>query len=125
MNEAAWTDDPLDSAVDDTLGRQPYARQAADLIHNTHTFETSVVFGLSGPWGSGKSSLINMIVEQTHHLPCQVENRPRRPLIQLIARHWNAAFWAGVMHPCRRDARWRCQSLVRTRSGSTSQLRLA
>ena len=24
----------------------------------------SVVFGLSGPWGSGKSSLINMIVEQ-------------------------------------------------------------
>jgi hypothetical protein len=64
VSAAAWTDDPVGSAQDDTLGRQPYALRAAELIRSTHTFDSSVVFGLSGPWGSGKSSLINMIIEQ-------------------------------------------------------------
>ncbi|WP_197028857.1 KAP family NTPase [Blastococcus sp. URHD0036] len=68
MSEAAWTDDPLDSSRGDTLGRRPYAHRAAELIRGTHSFDSSIVFGLSGPWGSGKTSLINMIVE---HLTAQ------------------------------------------------------
>ncbi|WP_231250137.1 KAP family NTPase [Nocardioides furvisabuli] len=31
---------------------------------STHSFESSTVFGLSGEWGSGKTSLVNMIVEE-------------------------------------------------------------
>lgn len=60
----AWTDEALATGKDDTLGRLPYARRAAELIHETHSFESSAVFGLSGSWGSGKTSLVNMIVEE-------------------------------------------------------------
>ena len=64
MNETAWTDEALRSKKQDTLGRLSYAQRAAELIHRTHSFESSAVFGLSGPWGSGKTSLVNMIVEE-------------------------------------------------------------
>ena len=63
MTDAAWTDQPVLSGEKDNLGRLPYAQRAADLIFRTHSFETSAVFGLSGPWGSGKTSLVNMIVD--------------------------------------------------------------
>lgn len=61
--KSAWTDDAVQSGKEDGLGRLPYAQRAAELIHTTHSFESSAVFGLSGPWGSGKTSLVNMIVE--------------------------------------------------------------
>lgn len=63
MVDDAWTDDAVRSGNKDTLGRLSYARRAAELISSTHSSESSVVFGLSGPWGSGKTSLVNMIVE--------------------------------------------------------------
>lgn len=64
MADQAWTDEALHSGTEDGLGRLPYARRAAELIHSTHSFDSSAVFGLSGPWGSGKTSLVNMIVEE-------------------------------------------------------------
>jgi hypothetical protein len=64
MTETVWTDEALEVGRDDTLGRLPYAQQAAELVHATHSFESSTVLGLSGPWGSGKTSLVNMIVEE-------------------------------------------------------------
>lgn len=60
---APWTDEALASAADDTLNRAAYARRASHLIQTTHSFDSSSVLGLSGEWGSGKTSLINMIVE--------------------------------------------------------------
>lgn len=63
-SDFAWTDEALVSGKDDTLGRLPYARRAAELVHETHSFKSSAVFGLSGSWGSGKTSLVNMIVEE-------------------------------------------------------------
>ncbi|MFI3893042.1 hypothetical protein E4P34_00965 [Kocuria rhizophila] len=63
MTAMSWTDEALLTGAQDGLGRLPYARQAAELIQTTHSFESSAVFGLSGPWGSGKTSLVNMIVE--------------------------------------------------------------
>ena len=64
MTEEAWTDQAVRSGDEDTLGRLPYARRAAELIYTAHSFKSSAVFGLSGPWGSGKTSLVNMIVEE-------------------------------------------------------------
>lgn len=61
--DSAWTDEALNSGKQDTLGRLPYAQRAAELINATHSFEASAVLGISGPWGSGKTSLVNMIVE--------------------------------------------------------------
>ena len=55
---AFWRDDPITSASDDTLGRGHVARRAADLVIESHSWESSVVIGLIGPWGSGKSTLL-------------------------------------------------------------------
>ena len=64
MANTTWTDEALRDSRHDALGRLPYAQRAAELIHASHSFESSAVFGLSGPWGSGKTSLVNMIVEE-------------------------------------------------------------
>ncbi|MGY1707581.1 KAP family NTPase [Geodermatophilus sp. SYSU D00697] len=56
-----WHDDPIGSVEQDRLGRAPFAEHAARLIDENHTAESSVVYGLEGPWGSGKSSVIAMI----------------------------------------------------------------
>ncbi|VXB67388.1 KAP-like P-loop domain-containing protein [Arthrobacter sp. 9V] len=64
MTHTVWTDEALSTAKQDDLGRLPYAQRAAELIQATHSFESSAVFGLTGAWGSGKTSLVNLIVEE-------------------------------------------------------------
>lgn len=53
-----WRDDPIKTVDEDRLRRAPVARRAAQLIAENHSRESSVVYGLEGPWGSGKSSVI-------------------------------------------------------------------
>lgn len=60
-----WRDDPIQTLGEDRLGRAPFAQHAARLIHENHSAESSVVYGLEGPWGSGKSSVIALL---TSHL---------------------------------------------------------
>ncbi|WP_134740343.1 KAP family NTPase [Nocardioides sp. 503] len=63
MNDSKWADRPLSAIAEDTLDRDNYAKAAADLIVSTFSYDLSVVFGLSGPWGSGKTSFIAMTEE--------------------------------------------------------------
>lgn len=56
-----WRDDPINAVHEDRLNRAPFAQHAARLIDGNHRAESSVVYGLEGPWGSGKSSVIAMI----------------------------------------------------------------
>lgn len=58
-----WSDKTLTSAKQDTLGREPFALKVADLIDTNHSNESSTVYGLTGAWGSGKSSLLAMVRE--------------------------------------------------------------
>lgn len=53
-----WRDDPITTADQDTLQRAPVAQRIARLIEENHSPESSVVYGLEGPWGCGKSSVI-------------------------------------------------------------------
>lgn len=62
------TDREVRLIEDDRLGRAPFARRIAKRIVAA-AGEPSVVFGLAGPWGSGKTSVIYMIsqiLEQEH-----------------------------------------------------------
>lgn len=61
--EAAWHDDALTSCAQDALGTKHVARRAAKLIIETYSRESSTVVGLTGPWGSGKSSIVSMCCE--------------------------------------------------------------
>ncbi|MEN4422088.1 P-loop NTPase fold protein [Mycobacteroides chelonae] len=56
------TDGEVQSIADDKLGRAPFARRVAERIAAAGE-GPSVVFGLSGPWGSGKSTVLNMITQ--------------------------------------------------------------
>jgi predicted KAP-like P-loop ATPase len=55
-------DEPITKASDDALGRSLLAKEIAKLIRGFDIPE-GVVVGVFGPWGSGKTSLINMIEE--------------------------------------------------------------
>jgi predicted KAP-like P-loop ATPase len=63
-------DRPITSRNQDRLGRAGFASAIADAIA-AWTAGDSLVIGLTGPWGSGKSSIKNMVVEiiREHHGP--------------------------------------------------------
>lgn len=58
-----WRDDPIASVDEDVLGRASFAKRAARLIDENHSPDSSVVYGIEGPWGSGKSSVIAMVTK--------------------------------------------------------------
>lgn len=53
---------PINSCDEDILGRVDFARSLAEAIANWQGKE-SLVIALYGPWGSGKTSIKNMILE--------------------------------------------------------------
>lgn len=62
-NDIARTaDTPIRSRDDDLLERGPFAERIAERIDATRN-GPSVVFGLAGPWGSGKTSVLHMVEE--------------------------------------------------------------
>lgn len=63
-DEVLWRDDPISSIEEDRLGRVELAKRVARLIAETHSDESSVVHGLVGPWGSGKSSVLSLVQNQ-------------------------------------------------------------
>ena len=65
------SDYPLESCSDDALGRASVARRIAGQL-TLAPMDHSIVFGLYGPWGSGKTSLLNMVCEELE----SVDNPP-------------------------------------------------
>ncbi|XWO18088.1 AAA family ATPase [Paenarthrobacter nitroguajacolicus] len=56
-----WVDAPETDRRKDKLDRGPFVDMAKDLIENLADSNDSTVFGLVGPWGSGKTSVLNFI----------------------------------------------------------------
>jgi hypothetical protein len=58
-----YTDDaPISSHHDDRFGRWRFAERVAGVIA-TRTDSASIVVGVYGPWGDGKTSVLNMMIE--------------------------------------------------------------
>lgn len=55
-------DQPIKSYKEDILGRYPFAQSLGDAILG-YQEKDSIVIGLFGAWGSGKTSIINMALE--------------------------------------------------------------
>ena len=53
-------DSPLTELVEDQLGRKRFARALARAIADMNATD-GFVFGLQGPWGVGKTTLINFV----------------------------------------------------------------
>lgn len=57
-----WADDPLDGIAEDALDRQLFVKRVGEMLVAIGDSVTSTVIGVSGPWGSGKTSTVNMII---------------------------------------------------------------
>lgn len=62
LSDFSASDRPIEHKADDALGRTVFAESIAHLIKNWQTNQPCVI-SLSGEWGSGKTSVINLIVE--------------------------------------------------------------
>lgn len=58
-------DRPIVSSEQDKLGRSEFAKYLARCMLD-HKNPESLVLGLQGSWGSGKTSLINLIIQELH-----------------------------------------------------------
>jgi predicted KAP-like P-loop ATPase len=56
-------DAPIRSATEDTLGRTEFAKNLAEIIAKWRG-DTSLVIAIRSPWGNGKTSVKNLILEQ-------------------------------------------------------------
>src|ERR1700733_15039296 len=64
LTSPLWTDDALKSEADDRLDRKRFVDMVAGRIDACELGQKSTVFGLVGAWGSGKTSLIQFILER-------------------------------------------------------------
>jgi hypothetical protein len=62
---------PIESPDDDRLGFSPFAAQFADSLLAMTPDNESVVIGIVGPWGSGKTSFFNLA---RHHLGARADD---------------------------------------------------
>lgn len=59
------TDEPISLVEQDRLNRSEFAKQFAHTLME-HRNSTCLIAALHGPWGSGKSSLLNLIENELH-----------------------------------------------------------
>lgn len=71
MMTEAYNDRPIRTPEDDRYGLDPFAKAIAQAFMRLSNPEGSVV-AINGPWGSGKSSAVNLV---RHHLAAEVDSR--------------------------------------------------
>ena len=69
------TDRPIDTCEQDLLGRASFSKQLGRAIYD-YNGKDGLVIGLYGKWGSGKTSVINMAVNEMITLAEQENNMP-------------------------------------------------
>jgi hypothetical protein len=82
-------DRPITSADQDVLGRDRFAKRVAAVINEVRQMEESSVLAIVGPWGSGKSSVVN--------LACAELERPDSSWTVRRARIWASPDVSGVI----------------------------
>lgn len=87
--EMTPSDEPIKNEHDDILGWKPYAQLVAKALFNPSSND-SMVYAIDGPWGSGKSSLLNLIGEQLAKLNKDKKENEKYTVI-VNYRPWNVA----------------------------------
>lgn len=79
-------DKPIQQKEEDQLGRRGFAELLAQALINLSGTDTYSV-GLYGKWGSGKTSLVNMLVEELNERQKDVDEEHRFVLVHFEP--WN------------------------------------
>ena len=90
-------DKPIKLCSEDSLGRKEFARSLGLKILEIQK-KDSLVIGLYGQWGSGKTSLINMIIEYIEKTSGLDDNC--KPIIVKF-NPWNFSLFVIGFPPCR------------------------
>lgn len=69
------TDKPIEKQEDDLLGRASFSNQLGKAIYG-YEEESSLVIGLFGEWGTGKTSIINMVENEILRLSSNDNKEP-------------------------------------------------
>lgn len=69
-----YSDKPISKINNDLLVRSNFSKKLAQLIKN-YKSDDGLVIGLYGKWGSGKTSVINMAIEEIERLESDFENK--------------------------------------------------
>lgn len=56
-----WSDDPIDRMESDRLHISPFVSTIVNHLNDAIESDSSIVYSLVGPWGAGKSSILNLI----------------------------------------------------------------
>jgi len=73
------TDQPIESSEDDRLGRASFSKALGEAILS-YKEKDSIVIGLFGAWGSGKTSIINMAIEHIESNP-KLKSDYEKPIV--------------------------------------------
>lgn len=92
---ALWSDSEIEESSEDKLERRLFSEQVALLIDGLPLESRSTVFGLVGPWGGGKTSLLNLIRTQ---LECRRDSSPSPSLAIAEFTPWATTDSASLMH---------------------------
>jgi predicted KAP-like P-loop ATPase len=71
ISDLLHNDQPIDDPSNDAFGIDPFSSALAESIRKLRAPNGSVI-ALNGPWGSGKSSALNLVL---HHLEADIENK--------------------------------------------------
>lgn len=77
-------DSPIKKQEQDLLHRRGFAKRLGKSLVETET-KDGYCLGLFGPWGSGKSSVVNMVIEEIKSITKDDENKP----IVMYFNPWN------------------------------------
>ena len=77
------SDFPISTQSEDALGRASYARNLARTI-TKYGIVDSLCIGLLGPWGCGKTSILNMMIEEIKEI-----DREANSLLVIRFEPWN------------------------------------
>jgi len=69
------TDRPIDNVKNDLLGRASFSKQLSKALYY-YSGDDSLVVGLFGKWGSGKTSVINMALQTMDETNYDNEEKP-------------------------------------------------
>ncbi|MBE6052268.1 MAG: hypothetical protein E7214_16935 [Clostridium sp.] len=80
------SDKPINELNDDVLGRKVFAKQLANAILSFNS-EDSFTIGLYGKWGSGKTSIINMMQKEIDERTKDIEEDAKPVIVNFAP--WN------------------------------------
>jgi P-loop ATPase len=69
------SDKPIESSEQDLLGRTTFSKQLGEAIYK-YDGKDGLVLGVFGKWGTGKTSILNMIVNEINYLSKSDAERP-------------------------------------------------